>query len=218
MTHHEDPASCGRFELSGGALCLDFANTRGNRADPSADLVLQYGHLVEFAREAGQLGSPEAKALNKAARGKLDAAAAALAFGLELREVLYRVFSSQAGCREVSQKDVDHINTLLAEALCHRRVKRAEAGFSWSWSEVDVNDLRSLLWPVVESAASLLTSDDLDRVRECDAKDCNWLFLDRSRGKTRRWCSMSSCGNRAKARRHYRRREGKCKPRAKDCG
>ena len=62
------------------------------------------------------------------------------------------------------------------------------------------------LWPIARSAAHLLTSAELTRVRECDGTSCNWLFFDRSRGGSRRWCSMESCGNRAKARRHYRRR------------
>ncbi|HXO42658.1 MAG TPA: CGNR zinc finger domain-containing protein, partial [Thermoanaerobaculia bacterium] len=55
------------------------------------------------------------------------------------------------------------------------------------------------------SAAELLTSDKWRRVRECAGSDCTWLFLDRSRNRSRRWCAMQTCGNRAKARRHYRR-------------
>ena len=94
---------------------------------------------------------------------------------------------------------------LTAEALSHRRLEPGEDGFAWSWKDGAAGDLRTPLWPILESAATLLTSDDLGRIRECDADDCNWLFLDRSRGGNRRWCSMKSCGNRAKARRHYRR-------------
>jgi predicted RNA-binding Zn ribbon-like protein len=62
------------------------------------------------------------------------------------------------------------------------------------------------LRPIARSAAELLTSETLSRVRECGGATCTWLFLDASRNRSRRWCSMESCGNRAKARRHYRRR------------
>ncbi|TMI77299.1 MAG: hypothetical protein E6H05_00485 [Bacillati bacterium ANGP1] len=62
------------------------------------------------------------------------------------------------------------------------------------------------MWPVVWAASELLTSADVRRVRQCQSDDgCGWLFIDRSKNGTRRWCSMSVCGNRAKARRHYER-------------
>ncbi|RQR64221.1 hypothetical protein DIE19_08770 [Burkholderia sp. Bp9126] len=51
------------------------------------------------------------------------------------------------------------------------------------------------------AANELLSQPILSNVRECDA--CSWLFLDLSRSKSRRWCSMATCGNRAKAQRHY---------------
>jgi predicted RNA-binding Zn ribbon-like protein len=62
------------------------------------------------------------------------------------------------------------------------------------------------LWGVTRSAADLLTSDtERPLVRECSAEDCHWLFLDTTRNRSRQWCSMKSCGNRQKARRHYQR-------------
>ena len=48
-----------------------------------------------------------------------------------------------------------------------------------------------------------LIGGKLDKVRRCANPECGWLFLDDSRAGKRRWCSMSACGNRAKARRHY---------------
>jgi predicted RNA-binding Zn ribbon-like protein len=62
-----------------------------------------------------------------------------------------------------------------------------------------------MLWPVVRDAADLLTSKELNRVGRCADERCGWLFVDTSRNRSRRWCSMESCGNRAKARRHYRK-------------
>jgi predicted RNA-binding Zn ribbon-like protein len=62
-----------------------------------------------------------------------------------------------------------------------------------------------MLWPVVRSAAELLTSDELGRVRECAADNCAWLFLDRSKNRSRRWCDMAVCGNRDKVRRFRQR-------------
>jgi predicted RNA-binding Zn ribbon-like protein len=206
MTHPDEYAATAPFELSGGALCLDFANTWGNHADLGSDRLRDYERLVAFARQAACLTEDAAAELSRAATGDGETAAAALALGRELRQVIYRIFSSRAGRRIVALVDVDRINAVLGEALSHRRLERRDDGFAWRRTDVDVGDLRAPIWPVIESAATLLTSDDLDRVRECDAGDCNWLFLDRSRSGARRWCSMSTCGNRAKARRHYHRR------------
>ncbi len=60
-----------------------------------------------------------------------------------------------------------------------------------------------MLW----SAADLLTTAELALVGECAGEGCSWLFLDTSRNRSRLWCSMEDCGNRAKARRHYARKQ-----------
>jgi predicted RNA-binding Zn ribbon-like protein len=83
----------------------------------------------------------------------------------------------------------------------------SDAEFAWDWAE-DPDSLDRVLWVVARSAGELLTSDQLDRVRQCaDDRGCGYLFLDTSRNRSRRWCSMESCGNRAKARRHYQRQQ-----------
>jgi len=63
------------------------------------------------------------------------------------------------------------------------------------------------VWPVLLDAADLLTSDMLKRVGECAGEGCTWLFIDKSRNRSRQWCAMDDCGNRAKARRFYRRKQ-----------
>jgi predicted RNA-binding Zn ribbon-like protein len=209
MTHSDEKTAPARFEIDGDALCLDFANTWGNQADPGSDHLQDYGHLVEFARQTECLTEDAVCALSRTAAENREEAAAVLSFARELRQAIYRLFSSRASSHEVPLEDVERINGVLGEALAHRRLEQRDGGFGWSWIDVAASDLRAPIWPVVESAAVLLTSAELDRVRECRAGDCNWLFLDRSRSGTRRWCSMKSCGNRAKARRHYRRQKEK---------
>ncbi|MCL6613391.1 MAG: CGNR zinc finger domain-containing protein [Firmicutes bacterium] len=80
-----------------------------------------------------------------------------------------------------------------------------DGGFAWKWGG-EGKALDRMLWPVVRSAAELLISGDRERVRECAAEGCGWLFLDASRNTRRKWCAMTSCGNRAKARRYYERK------------
>jgi len=66
----------------------------------------------------------------------------------------------------------------------------------------------SLLAPVLWSAGDLIAGQRLQRLRMCANEKCRWLFIDDSKSGTRRWCAMSSCGNRAKAHRHYLRKTG----------
>jgi len=68
------------------------------------------------------------------------------------------------------------------------------------------NDPLLPLYLILQDCQELLTSDDLNRLRICAAEECGWLFIDRSKNGTRRWCDMADCGNLDKQRRHYRRK------------
>ena len=81
----------------------------------------------------------------------------------------------------------------------------AGGAFAWTWA-VGAEELDRVVWPVVRSAAALLTSGSLERVRQCAGDGCDWLFVDLSKNQSRRWCSMDMCGSRAKSRRYYRRK------------
>jgi predicted RNA-binding Zn ribbon-like protein len=62
---------------------------------------------------------------------------------------------------------------------------------------------------VLWSAGDLIVSPEGGRLRHCLNDQCGWLFMDDSKNGSRRWCSMRSCGNRAKAQRHYLRSKQK---------
>jgi hypothetical protein len=85
----------------------------------------------------------------------------------------------------------------------HVAVTWSPHGFTWGWEDTRPG-LDRVLWPVAWSAAGLLVRGPLERIRERPGDgNCGWLFLDLSKNASRRWCEMRSCGNRAKARRHY---------------
>jgi len=192
------------FDLSGGALCLDFTNTLAGRPRKPRDDVRDYGDFLEFGRQAIDLEEVTRLGLVRAAQRRPALARAALRRAVALRESLYAIFSSVAGGREPPIEDLEVLNKTLRRALAHLVVTRTPGGFAWDWSGGG-EGLDRVLWPVSRSAADLLTSDDRERVRECASETCRWLFLDRSPSRRRRWCDMKVCGNRAKARRHYHR-------------
>jgi predicted RNA-binding Zn ribbon-like protein len=193
-----------RFDLSGGTLCLDFANTWEDRERPETEKLRGYDALLAFARQTGLMSEGARERL--AARAREDRAGAEAAFraARELREAIYRIFSARAGGGPAPADDLARLNEALPDALGGLRVERADSAYAWSRCDAS-ETLAAPVRPVVRSAAELLVAGDPERVRECHGTSCTWLFLDQSRNRSRRWCSMETCGNRAKARRHYRR-------------
>jgi predicted RNA-binding Zn ribbon-like protein len=125
----------------------------------------------------------------------------------ELRETLYRIFGALAAEARPAEDDLARLNSELALTLARCRIEPEGAGFAWSWNE-DSLALERPLWPIVRSAAELLTSPERALVKRCASDTCLWLFLDRTKNHARRWCDMKVCGNRAKVRRHRRRAAG----------
>ncbi|WP_368425552.1 CGNR zinc finger domain-containing protein [Tistlia sp.] len=60
---------------------------------------------------------------------------------------------------------------------------------------------------LAHSASECLLTLEAGRIKACPGERCGWIFLDESPNNRRRWCSMATCGNRDKARRHYARRK-----------
>lgn len=193
------------FDDPRGALCLGLANTWGNRGDATSDTLRSYDDVLRWARGAGVVDGPEARQLAELAAREPEEAARVLERTLVLREGLYRSCAAVAAGRAAEAEDLELLNRELA-LLPPARLCCGGPCCEWRWPDTGPR-LAQLLWPVVRSAAGLLTSEDAARIRECAAPDCNWLFLDRSRNRSRRWCDMGSCGNRAKARRYYRRHQ-----------
>jgi predicted RNA-binding Zn ribbon-like protein len=196
-----------QFDLSGGILCLDFANTVSRRkvSDRSIDHLPAYDDLIAFA-EQSKIVLPEwARQLRTHSRRHRDTAQATLRRAVAYRENLYRAFSALAARKTAASSDVRQINDFAVAGLSHRRLVRRHGHYHWEWQWSQRISLDSILWPIAQSAADLLVSPSLSTVRMCQAPDCAWLFLDHSRNRSRRWCDMKVCGNREKARRHYRR-------------
>ena len=130
-----------------------------------------------------------------------------LARALALREALYRLFLAQAERREPHADDLALLGGFLAEAAPRVALARIDGGYAWriggGAGAGAGATLAGLLSPVLWSATDLLGSARLAKVKRCANDACQWLFIDDSKNGSRRWCSMSSCGNRAKAYRHY---------------
>jgi predicted RNA-binding Zn ribbon-like protein len=189
-------------------LCLDFANTLYWRGSPSPTERLHHADdLFDWCGASGGLPPRHLQAVRKTLAGRPPDAASLLRDALALRETIYAVFSAIASARQPPEAALAALNHLLAEGPSRRDIQsKKPAGFGWAVSAAP--NATTLLAPVLWSAGDLLVGARLDRVRRCANDACLWLFLDDSKSGNRRWCSMSACGNRAKAHRHYQRNKG----------
>jgi len=197
--------SANNFKLVGGGVRLDFVNTVDCRnTDNSHEWFNKYSDLVSWSRHAGILTESETSDLIRKAELRPSDAKTVLERAIILRETLYRIFSTIANHHLLRLADITTLNTEMSKAMAQMRLVPTADSRSWSYALKD-NALDRILWSLARSAADLLTSDKLDRICKCSEKNCGWLFLDMSRNRSRRWCDMKDCGNRAKARRHYQR-------------
>lgn len=187
-------------------LCLDFANTVGDHAsDHPEERLRSYDNLAAWAARACLATEREAQTLRRAAEKRPDDARRALARAVALREAIYRIFVALIASQPAPASDLAILNATLSDASRGPQITMTDTRFAWAWPL----DHASLDWPAraaALSAAELLTSEERNRVGQCaDDRGCGWLFLDTSRNRSRRWCSMDDCGNRAKQRRHTQR-------------
>ncbi len=193
------------FELSGGVLCLDFANTGPDQKAPETGVekLNSYADLLSWAVQSGDITSPDARRLLNAANHSPSKAKAALRKACELRQAIYNTFAAIATDSAPKTEDLDILNKYWKASASHRSVSPLNGSFQQIWTSDPADELDRPLWPIAASAAELMTGEQLGHVRQCASEKCSWLFLDQSRNRSRRWCDMKVCGNRAKAKRHY---------------
>jgi len=206
-------SSAAEMRLVGGRLCLDFVNTVGGRrndSSPLGDKLEDYSDLVAWSRHSGVVTAAEAARLIKESKQKLATANTVLRRAIALREALHRIFKAVMTDRTPRRIDLETVNDELLKARKNERLVSADEGFRWEW----INEpaaLDRMLWPVAQSAAEFLSAGDFSRLRECGGEECGWLFEDTSRNRSRQWCHMQDCGNRAKVRRFRTRLQSSTK-------
>ena len=171
------------------ALCLDFTNTLNRRPDPTRDTLDSGAGLVRWAADGGvPLEATELEA---------EAALPALR---HLRDAVYRVFAAIVAGADPPDEAMGTIAATYSAGLVHAHWQRDGPRAVPSWSSASPE---ALGWRVAASAFDVLRDGPLDRVGSCPA--CRWLFLDTSRNGRRRWCSMDTCGARAKSASYFAR-------------
>jgi predicted RNA-binding Zn ribbon-like protein len=185
------------MELVGGRLCLDFVNTLNRERDQVTDeRFRKFQDVLDWSVRLGLIDASAATRLGRECNEHPRTAEVALERVRELRETVWRLFSARQA------KDLKRIQMATKDLPLPRLELDEKAG-------VVIEPGRDLCgWLIAAiygSTLELLALEDPVRIRACPAPRCGWLFLDSSPGNRRKWCSMRTCGNREKAREHYKR-------------
>jgi predicted RNA-binding Zn ribbon-like protein len=195
------PKSILSLRLDGGILCLDIVNTVDNRKKEMLhDYLHSFKDLLQWYGHTGGLSPKIINTLERLAKDYPQKAMVVFEKSIALRELLHRLFIAAIANKPPAATDQLQFNTYIAEAYANIEI-------SWKGGarqlQFNAPALEQVYWWLVKSAVELLTTDKADTIKECPA--CGWLFLDKSRNGSRKWCSMSTCGDVDKVTRNYQR-------------
>jgi predicted RNA-binding Zn ribbon-like protein len=201
---HEDVSP---FSFIAGSLCLDFVNTVSPRVcGQSRDKLGDVADLIRWSQEAGIIQEGEPLELLAYLEVDSNSAAKVLEEARGLREALFRIFEASVRRKTPAARDVATLNEVLRALPVRLEICSHGQDFRCERKSAQT-DYGRLLAPVAWSAADLLASDQVHRVRQCADAECGWLFVDTTKNHSRRWCAMSDCGSHAKSKRYYQRKK-----------
>jgi predicted RNA-binding Zn ribbon-like protein len=179
------------------ALVQAFINTHYDlEFDHGADLIASSAGLSAWIGRSGLLGGREIE----------PPPAADVARAVTFRECLRELAAGngQGPRRELGRATRSALNSASEGALLEVRFDlHGRAGFNPA-SERPIDQAIGSLLAITATA---MLDGTWSRLKICPGHDCGWAFYDHSRNQSGRWCSMSVCGGRSKARAHYRRRQ-----------
>lgn len=177
-------------------LALDFVNTEVILAGSRTDLLQNFASLTAWCEKAG-LGAGNQMMRLAAAWGHTEEGAKALQSGRELRSVLRKNAENVAKTGSVSTALAAVLNRRLQNPRLRTKVHCLQ-GRLMSLSHWVLEEPCDLLVPIAQSAADFFATADYAAIRKCEDPDCILVFHDISKNRSRRWCSITLCGNRAK--------------------
>lgn len=190
-------------DLCGGHLVLDFVNTAAGLNRDPRDWLDGYARLVEWAELAGICDAALRRELIAQDLASPRRGQVALVRIRLLRSALYALIHSiRDGIRPPA----------VAVEELQQWCRRGGAALQLRWhrdgslrSSVESCGLDLIGVTIALAAVELLSRPLVGQLAVCAGRNCGWLFLDMSKSRRRRWCDMKTCGNAAKASRHYRR-------------
>ncbi|HVW68594.1 MAG TPA: ABATE domain-containing protein [Steroidobacteraceae bacterium] len=192
----------------GDAPALDFLNSIATPVDVPVEWLDNGEGLLSWLQQAGLVAAPVLERMrSRSLPGELNKVADQ---ARSLRE-WFRGFVEEHRGRHLRPDDLkklEPLNRLLERDECFSQIGPATGRDGAAFELQRLRRWRSpeaLLFPIAETLARFVCSEDLSHVKACEGTACTLLFADHTRGQARRWCSMAICGNRAKQAAHRQR-------------
>ena len=192
----------------GDAPGLDFLNSIATPIDTPLDWIDDGGGLLNWLEQARLVPANMLKHIRREfPPGELDEVADQ---ARHLRE-WFRGFVRKHKGRPLTAKslaELEPLNRLLERDDIYKRIVSGPKDEQQPLLLQTIRRWRTpeaLLSPIGEALAQLVCTEDFSGVKACEGPACTLLFADHTRGRTRRWCSMAICGNRAKQAAHRHR-------------
>ncbi|MET9078024.1 ABATE domain-containing protein [Streptomyces sp. NPDC004232] len=190
------------------ALGLDFLNSVATPAGTQVDWIADGEGLMAWLDQAELVPAEVLEKLRaEAMPGEMDHVAAQ---ARTLREWFRGFVDVRKGrsVRSEDARDLEPLNQLLAR---DEQFVRVVAGGPAGHDGLELRTERrwrtpdSLLLPIGQALATVASQEDFTNVKACQGLTCTLVFADHTRSRARRWCSMATCGNRAKQEAHRNR-------------
>ena len=175
------------FLFVAGTPAIDFLNTEAVLDGQPVDLLRNEKDLQRWLAESGL--------------GRMTVTKGHMREAKALRAKLRRLFLRLAGGERLRTSDLAPVNEALGGAASHLQLELHDGRPHLQTA----TGRATPAFLLAKAAAEFLSTADLSRVRRCEGHGCILVFYDTTRSRTRRWCSMAGCGNRAKAAAHYER-------------
>ena len=187
------------LSLVAGKLALDFTNTESGRGGTEhLDHLQTAGDLVAWAAHVKILGARDAALARRIIKDQNKLARQLVARGRFVRETIYQINSNVIAGKPPAKKLLHSLAATHAEMLASATLTPQGDNYGWAWHP-RAELTAAILGPITLSALDLLLAADFSRIKQCRGNHCGWLFFDSTKNKSRQWCDMRVCGNRAKA-------------------
>lgn len=168
-------------------LCIDFINSQWYKTHKSfSDPIYDENWLNDFYKkwDLSNAGIPDKRMIDKL---------------LELRSFLNKVIIDIYSEKAIHSDDLDRINKYLSSFSFYKVLKKDNEKYYLSIVP-EKSDFNWIIFEIISSFIKLITEYDISRIKICNNPDCNWIFYDESKSKTRKWCD-NTCATLMKVRR-----------------
>lgn len=183
---------------------MDFVNTVYLQKNSTVETLQHNKDILVWMEEAGILTHARRNELNRIWIHSPESEAV-LRKVHKFRRVCFEVLSCIMAHKPVPKTATDEINFILSSGGMVLRLEESPSGFK-KQAAYAFQSPEHFVVPLAVSLVDLLESGDPSRIKQCANPRCRLFFYDQGKNKTRRWCSMKTCGNRRKSANVYARK------------